>query len=536
MFEEESLISGFLLNNENKFMNKNKLLYLLLFVLASSILFAQSDKKNTNANKTVTPTVTKKTESPFVVNKYNSTVESNKIDSPVDFRVISSNSSYIEFEFTPKYTSSTEFLNSTHNSTNTGKPDLGSRNFPIITPGEVNNRIEILDMKFEDLSNVEVKPVPTLKKGNNNLEVLYDYKYDNTVYSSNSFYPKVNSEFIQDGKYRNKYFGIAQIYPVQYNPLNKSVRRVTYIRVRVTFGNNPINATKPQTKAETDFLRDISLNWENSINWVTPEFNSHKATIQNSVLASGDFYKIEVKEDGIYKIDKNFLNSAGINTSNIDPRTIKIYGNGGRELPYLNSAPAPEDLIQNQIYVSGEADGVFNDNDYVLFYGLSPHQWIQQGSSFVHKLNTYSNANYYWITFGGTNGMRIPEIQSTNLPNISPLNYFTDKLFEEPEVNNLGSTGDLWVSQRIGYGESFLFNKQLTGYVPGSNINCNLVLGNGSTSDNATYLVTDNNSGFSNVFVVPYVNGVFSHISLSQPPIIFSYVLNSGSSMNLTLC
>ncbi|MFZ4590624.1 MAG: type IX secretion system sortase PorU [Ignavibacteria bacterium] len=483
-------------------MSKTKFLNLLLFVLAGSVLFAQSDKKN-NKN----------------------------YDSPLDFRVISSNSSYVEFEFTPKYTSSVEFLNAAHNSSLTGKPDLGSRNFPVITPGEVNNRIEIIDVKYEDLLNVDVKPVPTPKRGNNKLEVLYEYNYDNTVYSSNALYPKVNAEFIQDGKFRNKYFGLAQIYPVQFNPLNKSVRRITYIRVRVAYGKSPVYSAKPQSKLETDFLRGISINWENSINWVTPEFNSYKATIQNSVLATGDFFKMEVKETGIYRIDKNFLSSAGINTANIDPRTIKIYGNGGRELPYLNSAPVPEDLVQNPIYVSGESDGVFNDNDFILFYGLSPHQWIQQGSSYFHKLNTYSNVNYYWITYGGSNGIRMPEIQSSNLPNISPLGSFTDKIYDEPEVNNLGSTGNLWVSQRIGYGEPFSFSKQLPGYLSGTDIKCKLVLGNGTINSDAYYSVTDNNSGFSNAYSVYAVNGVFSHISLSE--VNFQYPLNSGSSMNL---
>ena len=304
-------------------MGKIKFSNLLLLILTGTMLFAQTEKN---------------------------LVKVSNYDNPTDYKVISSTNSFVEFEFTPKYTSATEFLNAAHNSSLTGKPDLGSRNFSVVTPGEINNRIEIIDIKYEELQGGEVKPVPTPRKGNNNLEVLYDFNYDNSIYTSNSLYPKVNAEFIQDGKFRNKYIGVAQIYPVQFNPLNKRLKRITYIRVRVVFGSTPIYTQKQQTKQETDFLKNLSLNWESSINWVTPEFNSYKPTLLNSVLASGDFYRIEIKETGIFKIDKNFLNSAGINTSNIDPRTIKIYGNGGRELPYLNSAPVTEDLIQNQIF------------------------------------------------------------------------------------------------------------------------------------------------------------------------------------------
>ena len=37
----------------------------------------------------------------------------------------------------------------------------------------------------------------------------------------------------------------------------------------------------------------------------------------NSVLASGSWYKIAVKQEGVYKIDVNFLNALGINTNNL---------------------------------------------------------------------------------------------------------------------------------------------------------------------------------------------------------------------------
>lgn len=450
---------------------------------------------------------------------------------PVDYKILSSGNSFVEIEYSPKYTSEIEFLNGVHNPNQFGKPDIGSRFFPVITPGKTNNRIEILDVKYEDINNFDVKPVPEPKRSNNKLEILPEYKYNDEVYSLNSFFPKQNVEFIQDGIFRNKYVGIAQINPVQYNPLLKNIRRVINIRFRIIFSANPLYSSVINSKAEDDFMKDIAVNWANAKNWVTQEFNSLKRTSSPSVLASGDFYKIEVKETGMYKLDKNFLNQAGINLSGIDPRTIKIYGNGGAELPYLNSAAVPEDLVQNPIYVFGEQDGVFDDNDYVLFFGLSPHQWFKLTQSYYHKLNTYSNSNYYFITFGGNNGIRMSENASPNVPNISPLPYFKDKFFEEPEVNNLGTTGNLWVSQRIGYNEAFSFSKPLPGYVPNSLIKCKFVLGNGGSQD-ATYLIKDDNSGFSMYFPIYGVNGVFSHITLSNAE--FEYSLNSGSStMNL---
>ena len=52
----------------------------------------------------------------------------------------------------------------------------------------------------------------------------------------------------------------------------------------------------------------------------------------NSILASGNFYKIGVKEAGVYKIDIPFLNNMGVATSNLPSSNLRLYGNGGKML------------------------------------------------------------------------------------------------------------------------------------------------------------------------------------------------------------
>ncbi|MEP7146406.1 MAG: C25 family cysteine peptidase, partial [bacterium] len=248
------------------------------------------------------------------------------------------------------------------------------------------------------------------------------------------------------------------------------------------------------------------------------EFNDIKdQPVQNSVLASGDFFRIEVKESGIYRIDKVFLQSAGINTVNLDPRTIKIYGNGGAELPYKNSAVVPNDLIENRIFIFGQEDGQLNDADYILFYGRNPNEWNYDSDrkTYTHKLNTYSKSNYYWITYGGVNGLRMNLINSGNASGITPLTSFKERSFDEPEVNNLGSTGILWVSQRISINQSFAFNKELTGYVDGSNVNFRFRFGNGSFFPES-WRVEDLNSSYLQTVYVPQLTSGFSHINLSN--------------------
>ena len=74
--------------------------------------------------------------------------------------------------------------------------------------------------------------------------------------------------------------------------------------------------------------------------------NSRNAlAISSSVLKNGIWKKFYVEKSGVYKISKAFLTSLGFNV-NVDPRTIQIFGNGGRMIPLLNATPYPEDLIE----------------------------------------------------------------------------------------------------------------------------------------------------------------------------------------------
>ena len=87
-----------------------------------------------------------------------------------------------------------------------------------------------------------------------------------------------------------------------------------------------------------------------------------------SVLATGNWYKLGVNADGVYKINHSFLKKMGIDPSKIDPRNIKVFGNPGGMLPQKNSIERVQDLQENAILVIGESDGKFDKNDYILFY------------------------------------------------------------------------------------------------------------------------------------------------------------------------
>ena len=131
---------------------------------------------------------------------------------------------------------------------------------------------------------------------------------------------------------------------------------------------------------------------------------------QNSVLSTGTWYKFEIEKSGLYKIDKDFLGKLGIPTANLNPKQLRIFGNGGAMLPQGNDEERYEDLQENAIYVFGEEDNTFDNGDYALLYAQGPDDWqLDPGSlqNSRHQKNIYADKATYFITTDQGPGLRI---------------------------------------------------------------------------------------------------------------------------------
>ena len=68
-------------------------------------------------------------------------------------------------------------------------------------------------------------------------------------------------------------------------------------------------------------------------------------------------------------------------------------------LPALNSIFRYNDLQENAIEVIDKnGNGIFNNDDYILFYGESANEWILDTSSNTYQYHEhlYSDKNYYY--------------------------------------------------------------------------------------------------------------------------------------------
>ncbi|MDL2242101.1 type IX secretion system sortase PorU, partial [Bacteroidales bacterium OttesenSCG-928-K03] len=177
--------------------------------------------------------------------------------------------------------------------------------------------------------------------------------------------------------------------------------------------------------------------------------------------------KFFVSEDGMYKITYQDLKSLGVDVDNINPKTIQIFGNGGGMLPELAGAERYDDLNEVPIWVIGEEDGKFNNNDYILFYGSGPDSWTLEDKMFMFNRNLYTRKSGYFLTYSQTNGRRIENRESiVGKPN-QTVTEFIDYQARETATSCPNKSGKKW------YGETFDINTQQTFTFSFKNVNKN---------------------------------------------------------------
>lgn len=190
------------------------------------------------------------------------------------------------------------------------------------------------------------------------------------------------------------------------------------------------------------------------------KFQTTKTYAANSVLTGGTWYKVSVADDGMYKMDYAFLKSLGMNPDSINPKNIRVYGNGGGQLPFANAGFRHDDLQENSILVAGEADGSFDSTDYVLFYGQSQHRWKYNNTDnwFHHSLNIYSDTTYYFINTDLGPGKRVVTQSSSASAPTNTVSSFDDFQFHEQEGVNPLKSGRRWLGETFDIITSYNFS------------------------------------------------------------------------------
>lgn len=190
-------------------------------------------------------------------------------------------------------------------------------------------------------------------------------------------------------------------------------------------------------------------------------------------MSIGDWYKLAIIEEGIYKIDASTISKLGINRKKIDPRNLAVYGNAWNGmLPQENAVVRPVDLTENACLAFGFEDGSFDKEDYLLFYGKPAYglSFNAETNDFAYENNIYSDSAFYFLTIKEEAGLRMSTRESGQVTGVVQSDYLRFQKHEE-ELYNILETGRQWFGERVSalYSDvDITFDQE--GFVPGSDI------------------------------------------------------------------
>lgn len=201
--------------------------------------------------------------------------------------------------------------------------------------------------------------------------------------------------------------------------------------------------------AKIDYF-EISLKSTPTISTVTAD-SSIKRYARHSRMVYGDWYKLWIRESGIYKITYDQLKSLGMNLNGVHPQNISMYGRGGKPMNEVVGNSPYDDMTEISIRVVTAQQDVFGPGDYVLFYGEGPVTWSHNrvAERVEHLTHPWTDAVAYFITISPYIAKRIPVAEQVKIQATGSTNKYTSVALYEKEDINLIKSGRKWFSQKF---------------------------------------------------------------------------------------
>lgn len=180
-------------------------------------------------------------------------------------------------------------------------------------------------------------------------------------------------------------------------------------------------------------------------------------TVSNSVLQQGTFHKFAIPTAGIYKITYADLLVNGVISGDVNSSQITTYGNSSKMLSFINTSDEIDDLVPLPIKIIDGTDGVFENGDYILFYGNADGFInLDNTSNLISKeINLYSDTNYIYISLNSNTQKLVKE---TPYQASLPIEFNSYKFHHhEKEWLNFIKSGRQWVGESFEEG-TLLFN------------------------------------------------------------------------------
>jgi len=180
----------------------------------------------------------------------------------------------------------------------------------------------------------------------------------------------------------------------------------------------------------------------------------------DSKLNSGTWHKLRIEESAMYKITADYFESNNIGEGDIAIDQIRLLANDQAQLAESFLEARTSDLQERAFkMVDLNGDGLFNNNDYMLFWAYGPHDWEYNTTNdrYDYRHNIYRDENYVFISVDAGVSKTMNTLSSLSNPTVT-VNAFDDFDAQEEDLVNLVGTGRQWYGDVFEFTLSYNYN------------------------------------------------------------------------------
>ncbi|MFM6995272.1 MAG: type IX secretion system sortase PorU [Sediminibacterium sp.] len=172
---------------------------------------------------------------------------------------------------------------------------------------------------------------------------------------------------------------------------------------------------------------------------------------QVGMLSKGNWIKITVPEEGVYQLTGAQFRAVGM-TGKVNANQIQMFGMDVAHLQEKVPMGFPDSLTELAIEVQDGGDGIFDDQDKMLFYAQGKYKWARSNvyEAPIRQKITSKDSLYFFLRVG-VNGKRIASHAGSNVASKLVQTFPANWLIEKDSINIL-SSGKVWLGDPMGIG------------------------------------------------------------------------------------
>ncbi len=343
-----------------------------------------------------------------------------------------------------------------------GAPALPRKSIYFASPHGVVPTLDYSIVSSREYTNLSVAPVPELVTGRAGFTNRL-FKEDEAAYARSGYLPK--EHVLLEGPVHNKSVDVWELVftPMRYDAFNKKGLLAEGVTVSVSLGDIsgyvlPSGGRVPQYVVNASSFKSNAP--------------ARPGNVQAHPFDSGDWYRIEISESGMYQVTGTDLRRVGFPSNSVPIDQIRMYYNGGWMLDETDYNFDKDSFREIAVSINDINDnGVLDGGDSVRFYGesLSRYYGSEATGRIFYQNHLFSDTNVYWLTVSKEGApVRIGGTGETPGTSAIEHDHFREHIHLENELQNEWvEFGKEWYWHAV-LTDNFIVNFSAPGYVSGT--------------------------------------------------------------------